>query len=114
MSHIKPKPLKAIYFGDAGHARIMKEVSEMKALTFKVNAVLKPLFSKAGLILVDYKLEFGRFQGQLQLGDEITPDGCRIWDEKTKQKLEKIFGWIHSICFSTSLFFLSLSVAFIK
>jgi phosphoribosylaminoimidazole-succinocarboxamide synthase len=41
------------------------------------------------MILVDYKLEFGDFQGTLLLGDEFTPDGCRIWDQETGESLDK-------------------------
>lgn len=65
------------------------ELAKMKKLTYAVNDVLKPLFAKAGMILVDFKLEFGRFQGDIWLGDEFTPDGCRIWDEITHEKLDK-------------------------
>jgi len=65
------------------------QLETMKALTFKVNDVLKKLFDDAGMILVDYKLEFGLFQGQVVLGDEISPDGCRIWDKETREKLDK-------------------------
>lgn len=65
------------------------EIARMKELTFKVNEILKPLFLKAGMILVDYKLEFGRFQNQILLGDEFTPDGCRLWDVKTRESLDK-------------------------
>ena len=61
----------------------------MKTLTLKVNEILKPLFAKVDLLLVDFKLEFGRFNGRLVLGDEFTPDGCRIWDAVTRQKLDK-------------------------
>jgi len=64
-------------------------VSKMKELTFKVNAVLTKLFSDAGMILVDYKLEFGLFNGEVILGDEFSPDGCRLWDAKTRKKLDK-------------------------
>ena len=66
-----------------------QEVARMKELTFQVNDVLKKLFSDAGLLLVDYKLEFGRFHGGLVLGDEFTPDGCRLWDAQTREKLDK-------------------------
>ncbi len=66
-----------------------EEIAEMKALTFKVNEVLKQMFDAAGLILVDYKLEFGKFHGQIHLGDEFSPDGCRLWDKETRQKLDK-------------------------
>ena len=69
------------------------EIAQMKDLTHRVNAVLKPLFADAGIDLVDYKLEFGHPfddpQGPLVLGDEFTPDGCRLWDAKTGDKLDK-------------------------
>lgn len=65
------------------------EVARMKALTFKVNDVLKKLFLDAGMLLVDYKLEFGRFKGNIYLGDEFSPDGCRLWDAETRKKLDK-------------------------
>jgi phosphoribosylaminoimidazole-succinocarboxamide synthase len=69
------------------------EIAEMRALTHKVNAVLKPMFAAVGIDLVDYKLEFGHPtdapSGPLVLGDEFTPDGCRLWDAKTGEKLDK-------------------------
>ena len=62
----------------------------MKSLSFKINDVLKALFDKAGLILVDYKLEFGKdVDGNIILGDEFSPDGCRLWDKETHKKLDK-------------------------
>jgi phosphoribosylaminoimidazole-succinocarboxamide synthase len=66
-----------------------EQTEEMKRLTFKVNDILKKLFDDAGLILVDYKLEFGVANGKLILGDEFTPDGCRLWDKATREKLDK-------------------------
>ena len=66
-----------------------EEIEQMKVLTFQVNDVLKKLFADAGMLLVDYKLEFGRFQGELLLGDEFSPDGCRLWDVETRKKLDK-------------------------
>jgi len=66
-----------------------EEIERMKELTFKANGVLKDLFLKAGILLVDYKLEFGRYHGGLVLGDEFTPDGCRLWDAATREKLDK-------------------------
>jgi phosphoribosylaminoimidazole-succinocarboxamide synthase len=65
------------------------DVETMKSLTFKVNDALKKLFSDAGMILVDYKLEFGLFKGEVILGDEFSPDGCRLWDAETNKKLDK-------------------------
>ena len=66
-----------------------EQVQRMKALTFEVNQVLKKLFADAGMILVDYKLEFGVFKGEIYLGDEFSPDGCRLWDAETRKKLDK-------------------------
>lgn len=65
------------------------EIEQMKKLTFAVNKILQSMFEKAGMILVDYKLEFGLHKGQMLLGDEFTPDGCRIWDSETKKVLDK-------------------------
>ena len=65
------------------------EVQLMTERTFAVNDVLVPLFRDAGIILVDFKLEFGRFKDDLLLGDEFTPDGCRLWDVETREKLDK-------------------------
>jgi phosphoribosylaminoimidazole-succinocarboxamide synthase len=64
-------------------------IEAMKVETFKVNGVLTKLFADAGMILVDFKLEFGRQGAQIFLGDEFTPDGCRIWDAETREKLDK-------------------------
>lgn len=64
-------------------------VEAMKTLTFKVNDVLKKMFLDAGMLLVDYKLEFGLYEGRVVLGDEFSPDGCRLWDKETRKKLDK-------------------------
>ena len=74
-----------ITFGWASAA----EIEQMKQLTFRVNSLLSQLFADAGMLLVDYKLEFGRFKGEVVLGDEFSPDGCRIWDRETRKKLDK-------------------------
>ena len=66
-----------------------EEIEQMKHLTFSTNSVLVPLFRDAGIILVDFKLEFGRYENRLLLGDEFTPDCCRLWDLETKEKLDK-------------------------
>ncbi|MFG1497149.1 phosphoribosylaminoimidazolesuccinocarboxamide synthase [Saccharospirillum sp. HFRX-1] len=65
------------------------EVTRMKELTMAVNQVLKKLFADGNLLLVDYKLEFGRFQGNIVLGDEFSPDGCRLWDAQSLEKMDK-------------------------
>ncbi|WP_337840312.1 phosphoribosylaminoimidazolesuccinocarboxamide synthase [Rheinheimera sp.] len=66
-----------------------EQLARMKELTFQVNAVLSKLFDDAGMILVDFKLEFGVFNGEIVLGDEFSPDGCRLWDKATRNKLDK-------------------------
>jgi len=66
-----------------------EQCQEMTELTFKVNEILSKVFAEAGMTLVDFKLEFGMYQGKLLLGDEFTPDGCRIWDTETREKLDK-------------------------
>tara|TARA_B100001057_G_scaffold75203_1_gene69917 strand:- start:37774 stop:38487 length:714 start_codon:yes stop_codon:yes gene_type:complete len=66
-----------------------QEIKEMKLITLKINKILTKLFDDAGLILVDYKVEYGRLQTKLLLGDEFTPDGCRIWDKDTGVSLDK-------------------------
>lgn len=65
------------------------ELARMKELTYQVNDVLRALFDAAGMLLVDYKLEFGRSEGDIVLGDEFSPDGCRIWDKATRKKMDK-------------------------
>lgn len=70
----------------ASHA----DLEEMWGHCRKVNGLLKPLFEKAGMQLVDFKLEFGRLSdGQIVLADEFSPDNCRLWDLQTDQHLDK-------------------------
>ncbi len=66
-----------------------EQLATMKEFSFKINTVLTELFDKAGLILVDYKLEFGLFHGEITLGDEFSPDGCRLWEKETLKKMDK-------------------------
>lgn len=66
-----------------------EQIARMKELTFRINDVLQPLFLAGNMLLVDYKLEFGLFNGELMLGDEFSPDGCRVWDKDTREKLDK-------------------------
>lgn len=63
----------------------------MKELTYKANDVLKKLFDDAGLILVDFKLEFGLYKGEVVLGDEFSPDGSRLWDKETLENGQRPF-----------------------
>ena len=78
-------PSHCVSFGWATKAQL----EEMEILTYKVNAILSKLFDDAGMLLVDYKLEFGVFNGEILLGDEFSPDGCRIWDKETRNKMDK-------------------------
>jgi len=66
-----------------------EQLTRMKELTFKINAVLKELFASGNMLLVDFKVEFGLFKGEVILGDEFSPDGCRLWDKDTREKLDK-------------------------
>src|SRR5690606_20135769 len=66
-----------------------EQLQRMRELTFKVNDILKQLFDDAGLLLVDFKLEFGLFKGEVVLGDEFSPDGSRLWDKDTRKTMDK-------------------------
>lgn len=65
------------------------EVDVLKEMALEINGYLSKFFDERGITLVDFKLEFGRHKGQILLGDEITPDGCRLWDKQTKEKMDK-------------------------
>jgi phosphoribosylaminoimidazole-succinocarboxamide synthase len=77
------------------HVRIMNlasenEVKKIKELGLLINKLLRQYFNRLGILLVDFKLEFGKDEkGNLLLADEITPDGCRLWDVKTMNILDK-------------------------
>ena len=76
------------------HVRMMRlatpaELAWMKRMALRVNTVLKPHLARRGLLLVDFKLEFGRHGRTLYLGDEISPDTCRLWDSRSKERLDK-------------------------
>lgn len=65
------------------------DVQEIQALGLKVNELLQGILVKAGIQLIDFKLEFGLANGKIYLGDEISPDTCRYWDIETREKLDK-------------------------
>lgn len=65
------------------------ELQTLTDLALKTNEVLRAFLETKGLLLVDFKLEFGRHHGQILLGDEICPDTCRLWDLTTRKKLDK-------------------------
>lgn len=62
---------------------------EIQALGLKINEILRTIMVKAGIDLIDFKLEFGVADGKVYLGDEISPDTCRYWDIETREKLDK-------------------------
>jgi len=67
-----------------------EDLATIKKLTLEINEVLIDLFDKIGIILVDFKIEFGRtLDGRIVLADEISPDTCRFWDKETRKKLDK-------------------------
>lgn len=67
-----------------------EEIDTIKAMAFKVNEVMKEYFKQLDVILVDFKLEFGKTSdGEIVLADEISPDTCRFWDVNTHEKLDK-------------------------
>ncbi len=66
-----------------------EEMAELEATALEVNAILVPFLKEHGITLVDFKLEFGRYQGKILLGDEISPDTCRFWDSSSGEKLDK-------------------------
>ena len=71
-------------------AATYEELKFLYELTDKINEALKELFMKANLILVDFKIEFGKdMDGNIILADEISPDTCRLWDKDTLKKLDK-------------------------
>jgi len=76
------------------HINLLKLASEqdikiLESLAHQINQLLIDIFSTVELILVDFKLEFGRFKDKIILGDEISPDTCRLWDAKTKKVMDK-------------------------
>lgn len=66
-----------------------EEINKITELAFKVNEFMIDYFRKLNIDLVDFKLEFGKFHGEIILADEISPDTCRFWDSTTKEKLDK-------------------------
>ena len=81
-------------FMNSAHIKLLniataKEIRYLTKLALKINILLIKLFSKIGIILVDFKLEFGKSNNEIILADEISPDNCRLWDKKSKLSLDK-------------------------
>lgn len=66
-----------------------EEIDQVKQYAFKINELMSEFFKSLGIQLVDFKLEFGRYHGQVILADEISPDTCRLWEIGTGRKLDK-------------------------
>lgn len=82
-------PLINDYFAIALKLATKEEIETISKHAFKVNEVLKKYFLQADMELVDFKIEFGRYKGQIILADETSPDTCRLWDVHTHEKLDK-------------------------
>ena len=65
------------------------EIDKIKKMAIKINDILKAYLETKNVELIDFKLEFGRFKGEIILADEISPDTCRFWDMDTHEKLDK-------------------------
>ncbi len=70
-------------------ATTFQELEKIYEITSKINEILKEVFIKENIRLIDFKLEFGRYNGEILLADEISPDTCRFWDATTGEKLDK-------------------------
>ena len=66
-----------------------EELATIRKLAFRINELLMPYLDERGILLPDFKLEFGRTNGEIILADEISCDTCRFWDKETKQSLDK-------------------------
>ena len=83
-------PLMNSYHALALKLATQEEIDTIKKYAFAVNDLLKGFMKEIGIDLVDFKLEFGKTaDGTIVLADEISPDTCRLWDEKTHEKLDK-------------------------
>lgn len=98
-----PMPILEFYYKDDAlgdpmvneyHIEALKwatqeEMDIIKDLALRINQALIKYFAEKGIDLIDFKLEFGRYQGKIILGDEVSPDTCRFWDMETGEKLDK-------------------------
>jgi phosphoribosylaminoimidazole-succinocarboxamide synthase len=66
-----------------------EEVEILKSEGLKINTLMSKFFKERNIRLVDFKVEFGRHNGEVLLGDEISPDGCRLWHWDTNEKMDK-------------------------
>ena len=77
------------YYALALNLATQEEIDAITKYTFKVNDVMREYFDSLGIELIDFKIEFVRYHGQMMLADEVSPDTCRLWDKETHEKLDK-------------------------
>lgn len=77
------------YYALALDLATQEELDAITKYAFKVNDVMRKYFGDMGIDLIDFKIEFGRYHGQIILADEVSPDTCRLWDKITHEKLDK-------------------------
>ena len=82
-------PMINDYFAIAISAATREEIDKITEYAFKINDIMKDYFRTKDIDLIDFKLEFGRYKGEIILADEISPDTCRFWDVNTHEKLDK-------------------------
>ena len=82
-------PMINDYYAVAIGAATREEINKITELVFKINEILVDYFKSIKVDLIDFKVEFGRYKGQIILADEISPDTCRFWDSETHEKLDK-------------------------
>jgi phosphoribosylaminoimidazole-succinocarboxamide synthase len=82
-------PMINDYYAIAIGAATREEIDRITELVFKINEILVAYFAEKNIDLIDFKVEFGRYKGEIILADEISPDTCRFWDSKTHEKLDK-------------------------
>ena len=82
-------PMINDYYAIAIGAATREEIDRITELVFKINEILVAYFAEKNIDLIDFKVEFGRYKGEIILADEISPDTCRFWDSTTHEKLDK-------------------------
>ena len=82
-------PMINDYYAVAIGAATREEIDKITELVFKIKEILVDYFKSIKVDLIDFKVEFGRYKGQIILADEISPDTCRFWDSETHEKLDK-------------------------
>ena len=77
------------YYALALELATEEEIEAVTKYAFQVNEVMQAYLASLNIELIDFKIEFGRYHGQVILADEVSPDTCRLWDKDTHEKLDK-------------------------